>query len=184
MYYARVVSCGAVPAVGLTALGRIQAASGQSAVPFGSPATMLAWTTGGNMRIVRLAGTIGLWALQVLAGALFALIGTGKFADPTWQRHFVRWGYPDGFYMVVGVLEALGGLMLLVPRLTSYAAAMLGIIMIGASLTHLVHGEMRRVAPPLVYLVVLAIVGIARRHAAIRSASIRPPATEARADVS
>ena len=136
------------------------------------------------MRIVRLAGTIGLWVLQVLLGALFVVLGAGKFADPTWQRNFARWGYPDGFYMVVGVLEALGGLMLFVPRLTSYAAAMLGIIMLGASLTHLVHGEMRRVAPPLVYLAVLAIVGIARRHAAIRSASIRPPATEARADVS
>ncbi len=130
------------------------------------------------MRTVRLAGTIGLWALQVLLGALFVLLGTGKFGDPTWSRNFARWGYPDGFYMVIGVLEALGGLLLFVPRLASYAAAMLGIIMIGASLTHFVHGEMHRVAPPLVYLALLAIVGVSRRRAAVRPASMRQAATE------
>ena len=130
------------------------------------------------MRRLRLAGTIGLWALQVLLGALFVLVGTLKFGDPTWPRNFARWGYPDGFYMVVGVLEALGGLLLFVPRLASYAAAMLGIIMIGASLTHFVHGEMRRVAPPLIYLALLAIVGASRRRAAVRPASMRQAATE------
>jgi putative oxidoreductase len=130
------------------------------------------------MRIVRLAGTIGLWALQVLLGALFVLLGTGKFGDPTWQRNFERWGYPDGFYMVVGVLEALGGLLLLVPRLASYSAAMVSIIMIGASLTHLVHGEFRRVAPPLIYLALLAIVGVARRRSALGPASMRQAAPE------
>jgi putative oxidoreductase len=125
------------------------------------------------MRFVRLAGTIGGWALQVLLGALFILLGAGKFGDPSWERKFARWGYPDGFYMVVGVLEALGGLMLLVPRLTSYAAGMLGIIMIGASLTHVVHGESARVFPPLIYLALLATVGVARRHAAARPPSMR-----------
>lgn len=130
------------------------------------------------MRRLRLAGTIGLWALQVLLGALFVLVGTLKFGDPTWPRNFARWGYPDGFYMVVGVLEALGGLLLFVPRLASYAAAMLGIIMIGASLTHFVHGEMHRVAPPLIYLALLAIVGVSRRRAAVRPASMRQAATE------
>ena len=80
--------------------------------------------------------------------------------------------------MVVGVLEALGGLMLFVPRLASYAAAMLGIIMIGASLTHFVHGEMHRVAPPLIYFALLAIVGVSRRRAAVRPASMRQAAPE------
>ena len=130
------------------------------------------------MRRLRLAGTIGLWALQVLFGALFVVIGVAKFGDATWARNFARWGYPDGFYMVVGVLEAVGGLLLFVPRFASYATAMLGIIMIGASLTHFVHGEMHRVAPPLVYLAVLTIVGIARWRAAIRPVSMRPAAPE------
>ena len=130
------------------------------------------------MRYVRMAGTIGLWALQVLLGALFIMVGTGKFGDPNWERRFARWGYPDGFYMVIGVLEALGGLLLFVPRLTSYAAGMLGIIMIGASLTHFVHGESARVLPPLTFLALLATVGVARRRAAARPSSMRPAAPE------
>jgi putative oxidoreductase len=120
------------------------------------------------MRTVRLFGVVVLWLLQILMAAAFALIGVAKFADPAWARNFARWGYPDGFYMVIGTLEAVGGLTLLVPRLTSYAAAMLSVIMIAASLTHWLHGEMARVAPPLMYLAVLVVVGVGRRRSAIR----------------
>jgi putative oxidoreductase len=120
------------------------------------------------MRTLRLVGIIGLWTLQVLLAALFVVIGIAKFGDPTWARNFARWGYPSGFYMVIGVLEAIGGVCLLVPRFATYAAALLGIIMIGASATHLLHNEMHRVAPPLMYLTVLAIIGIARLRVAAR----------------
>ena len=96
------------------------------------------------MRTVRLIGVVVLWLLQILMAVAFVAIGIAKFADPSWARSFARWGYPDGFYMVIGALEAAGGLALLVPRLTSYPAAVLGIVMIAASLTHWLHGEMAR----------------------------------------
>jgi len=114
------------------------------------------------MRTLRLVGIIGLWTLQVLLAALFVVIGIAKFADPSWARNFARWGYPSGFYMVIGALEAIGGVCLLFPRVATYASALLGVIMICASATHLLHNEMHRVAPPLVYLAVLAIIGVAR----------------------
>jgi uncharacterized membrane protein YphA (DoxX/SURF4 family) len=120
------------------------------------------------MRIVRRLGVVLLWLLQILMAVAFVLIGVVKFADPSWARNFARWGYPEGFYMVIGVLEAAGGLALLVPRLTSYTAAMLGVIMIAAALTHWLHGEMARVTPPLMYLAVLVIVGVGRWRSAIR----------------
>ena len=120
------------------------------------------------MRIFRLVAVVVLWLLQILMAAAFVLIGVVKFADSSWARNFARWGYPDGFYMVIGALEAAGGLALLVPRLTSYSAAMLSVIMIGASLTHWLHGEMARVTPPLMYLAVLGIVGAGRWRSAIR----------------
>lgn len=120
------------------------------------------------MRIVRVLGTVVLWLLQILMAVAVVLIGVVKFADPSWARNFARWGYPDGFYMVIGVLEAAGGLALLVPRLTSYVAALLGVIMIGAWLTHWLHGEMARVTPPLMDLAVLVVVGIGRWRSAIR----------------
>ena len=95
------------------------------------------------MRIVRRIGVVVLWLLQILTAVGFVLIGVGKFAAPGWQRNFARWGYPDGFYMVIGVLEAAGGLAMLVPRLTAYASAMLGVIMIGAAATHWVTVKWR-----------------------------------------
>ena len=116
------------------------------------------------MRTLRVIGTAALWILQLLLAVLFVLIGTAKFGDPSWVRRFAAWGYPDGFYMVVGVLETLGGAMLVWPRLTSYGAALLGVIMIGASLTHAVHGELPRAGVPLACLVLVAIVGGLRRR--------------------
>jgi putative oxidoreductase len=130
------------------------------------------------MRTARLAGIIVLWTLQVLLAAAFIVIGMAKFGDPAWAGKFARWGYPDGFYMVIGTLEVLGGLTLVIPRVASYGTALLGVVMLGASLTHFVHGESNRVVPPLMFLAVLAIVGIARRRQAVLPASMRPAAPE------
>jgi putative oxidoreductase len=130
------------------------------------------------MRFVKLLGAAGLWLLQILIAVGFVLIGIAKFADPSWARKFERWGYPDGFYMVIGALEAAGGIALLVPRLTSYTAVLLCVIMIGASLTHWLHGEMARVTPPLMYLAVLIIVGLGRWRSAIGIRSLRRPTAQ------
>jgi uncharacterized membrane protein YphA (DoxX/SURF4 family) len=116
------------------------------------------------MRIIK---TIVVWALQVVVGLMFVLIGVMKFQDPTWARSFARWGYPDGFYIVVGVLEAVGGMALLVPRVTTYAAVLLMIVMAGAVATHLVHGELQRLPVPSVYLLMIALVGWLRRKSAL-----------------
>ena len=113
------------------------------------------------MRIVRI---VAVWTLQVLVGLLFVLMGVIKFVDPMWPRNFARWGYPDGFYMVVGVLEAVGGVLLLVPRFATYAAVLLVTVMAGAVTTHLVFGETQRAPVPLVYLLVVALVGWLRRR--------------------
>ena len=117
---------------------------------------------------MRRVKTVLLWALQVFVGLLFVLIGVMKFRDPTWVRSFARWGYPDGFYMIVGVVEAVGGIGLLIPAVTTYAAALLVAVMAAASLTHVVHGEMQRFTAPLVYLVAVALVGWSRRASAWR----------------
>jgi putative oxidoreductase len=116
------------------------------------------------MRIIK---TVVVWALQVAVGLLFVLVGVMKFTDPSWARNFARWGYPDGFYIVIGVLEAAGGVALLVPRITTYAALLLITVMAGAAATHLVHGEPQRLPVPLVYLLIVALVGWLRRKSAL-----------------
>jgi uncharacterized membrane protein YphA (DoxX/SURF4 family) len=130
------------------------------------------------MRIAQRLGTIAVWVLQVLGAVVFVLIGVAKFGDGSWARSFARWGYPDGFYMVIGALEVLGGLALLAPRVASYGAALLGAIMIGAAATHWLHGESGRVVAPLMYLAVLVFIGLARRANAVRPASRRTAARE------
>ena len=107
--------------------------------------------------------TVVAWVLQVLCGVMFVLIGTGKFADSSWPQRFERWGYPPGSHLVVGVVEAVAGLGLLVPRAAPYSAAILMIVMAGAAATHAWHGEMDRLTPPIVYLGILGLIAWLRR---------------------
>ena len=122
------------------------------------------------MRIVRLAA---IWILQILLGVLCLLAGTSKFADPGWVRRFAEWGYPAGFYVVVGILEVIGGLLIFVPRVASYGSLLIAAVMLGAITTHLTHGEMRRLISPTVFLLMAAGVAWLRRHDAKLSARAR-----------
>jgi uncharacterized membrane protein YphA (DoxX/SURF4 family) len=106
------------------------------------------------------AKTIVVWFLQALLCLQFTLVGSGKFMDRAWEPRFRHWGYPEHFYQLIGVLELLGGLSLLIPRLAGYGAAGLMVLMAGATATHLVHGE--RWASPVVPLVLLSIVAAVR----------------------
>ena len=117
---------------------------------------------------MRRLATIGKWLFQVFLGAIFVMIGVAKFLEPAWALKFERWGYPPGFHLVIGTLEALGGIGLLIPPLTSYAALGLIVIMIGASLTHFVHGETARVMAPVPHIVLLTLLAFVRRSSARR----------------
>jgi putative oxidoreductase len=120
------------------------------------------------MRVLKTVGTVALWLVQILGAAAFLAIGIAKFASPVWVRNFARWGYPDGFYLVIGALEIAGALLLLVPKLSSYGAALLGAIMVGAAATHALHHETARVSAPFMWLAVVALIGWARRRRAWR----------------
>jgi uncharacterized membrane protein YphA (DoxX/SURF4 family) len=97
------------------------------------------------------------WALQALMTLAFLSIGFGKFGDPSWERSFVRWGYPHGSHLVVGTIEMAAGALLIVPRFASYAALLLAVVMVGAMTTHGLAGQdMWRPAPHLTLLLLLA----------------------------
>ncbi len=136
------------------------------------------------MRVLRIVGTAALWIVNVLAAAAFVAIGQVKFGMPEWAIKFERWGYPDGFYMVIGALEIAGGVLLLVPRVSSYAAALLGAILIGAAATHALNAETSRIAPPLMWLAVMTLIGVARRRRAWRTAISTLPVPPARRSLS
>lgn len=115
------------------------------------------------MRVLKIAGTVALWIVQIVAAAAFVAIGVAKFGSPEWARNFARWGYPDGVYMVIGVLEIAGGLLLLLPKVTSYAATLLGVILIAAAATLALHHQ--PISPPTAWLVVMILLGVTRRRA-------------------
>lgn len=96
---------------------------------------------------------VAVWIVSILLAAVFVGVGVSKLQGTPaarWAERFVHWGYPSPASYVVGVLEILGGIGLLVPRLRPAAALILSAVMIGALATHLLNGEWPRVVPPLV----------------------------------
>ena len=89
------------------------------------------------MKYLKIGGT---WILTLLLAVLMVGPGMQKFTSPTWQRMFRTWGFPDGFYLAIGAIEVIGGIGLLIPRLASYCAITLSIVMVGASATQVLRG--------------------------------------------
>src|SRR5918995_2390808 len=105
------------------------------------------------MRKLRIGGV---WVLQGLMALAMTGSGIQKFTSPAWERMFRVWGYPDHFYVVIGVVESVCGLALLVPRVATPAALVLMVVMAGAAITRLTHGADG--VGELVFFSVLAIV--------------------------
>ena len=115
--------------------------------------------------------TVALWIVQVLLALMFFMAGGHKVTgDPQMVGLFDAVGIGQWFRYVTGILEIVGGVLLLVPRVQAVGAALLSAVMVGAVATHLfiLHN-----APsmPLVLLVGLAFVLVGRREqlAAVRA---------------
>ncbi|GAB3800594.1 hypothetical protein GCM10028819_26200 [Spirosoma humi] len=101
------------------------------------------------------------WVLQVLLGLFFMFAGFNKLRDlATTTSMFASMGLPSLLAYVVGGAELLGGIGLLIPRLTRLAAGGLLIIMIGAVVMHAtkIPGGLAGGIPAVVCLVLLAVV--------------------------
>jgi putative oxidoreductase len=93
------------------------------------------------------------WAGAIFLAVVFVAVGFSKLGGASamgWSERFGQWGYPANTAYVVGVLEILGGLGVLIPRWRRAASLTLGVVMMGALCTHLIHAEFPRVIPPLV----------------------------------
>lgn len=109
------------------------------------------------MKYLTIGGT---WILTLLLAVLMAGPGSQKFTSPTWERMFRTWGYPDGFYLVIGAVEVIGGIALLIPRVASYSAITLAIVMIGASATQVLRGGRNGVGEIVFALLLCALAAI------------------------
>ena len=96
---------------------------------------------------------VGVWTVLTLLSFISVMLGLSKFTGQSstrWAERFAHWGYPVALRYVVGVLEIVGGIGLVVPIATRPAAGTLMVVTAGALYTHLSHGEMLRIVPPLV----------------------------------
>lgn len=124
----------------------------------------------------RRAGRIALGVLQGLIVLAYLFSAYSKLsADPQAVAGFelIGLGLP-GLY-AIGVIELLGALGLLVPRLMGLAATGLVLLMIGATITTAVVVGGALVLVPAVYLVLVSVLAYARRrNTAALLASLRP----------
>jgi uncharacterized membrane protein YphA (DoxX/SURF4 family) len=111
----------------------------------------------------RKIASLTIWVLIAAETLMMGAAGASKFfATEMWTGLFTDWGYPVWFAFVVGIAEVMGALLLLFPKLASYAAGFLGVIMLGAVGTLLTHTNDLGLKTPLLHLVVLAIILTAR----------------------
>src|SRR5688572_9013688 len=119
---------------------------------------------------MRFLATGGKWLLAVLLAVLMIGPGSQKFTGPVWERMFRTWGYPDGFYLVIGAIEVVGGIGLLIPKLASVSALTLAVVMAGAAATQLLRGGRNGVGE-IVFMVLLLALAAIRWRDRLRLAS-------------
>lgn len=118
----------------------------------------------------------GKWLLTILLAVLMAGPGSQKFTGNTWERMFRQWGYPDGFYLVIGAIEVAGGIGLLIPKLASYSALVLIVVMIGAAATQVLVGGRNGVGE-IVFATLLGVIAWLRWRDRLRMSRPAAPAT-------
>jgi len=101
------------------------------------------------------------WLLQLLLAIVMVGPGSQKFTSPVWERMFRSWGYPDGFYLVIGAVEVVAGIGLLIPRVASASAITLAIVMAGAAATQILRGGRNGIGE-LVFMSLLLVVAVVR----------------------
>jgi uncharacterized membrane protein YphA (DoxX/SURF4 family) len=86
----------------------------------------------------KIARLVLAWALGLHFAEMYVRNGWMKF-DPNgfWSPAFARWGYPPWMRVAVGVVETVGGAMLVIPWLASYGALAVAAVMLGALATRL-----------------------------------------------
>lgn len=106
------------------------------------------------------------WVLQGLLGLAFIASGFNKLIHLTdTVNMFNSIGLPTALAYVISSAEVLGGIGLLIPRLTRLAAMGLIIVMIGAVIMHAtkIPGGIAGGVPASVLLVLLAVLVWLRR---------------------
>ena len=118
----------------------------------------------------RNADAVVVWILSLLLAIAFATTGMAKLTgtEPIGLQAAAMNGFPTWIRMVVGVVEVGGAVAILVPPVAGFAASLLGLLMIPATITQLVSGQ-RGVFVPILVFMLLLVVAWRRNPAAVRA---------------
>ncbi len=99
------------------------------------------------------------WVLRFTLAVGFLYFAFMHAFDPGYAAQFVVWGYPAGWQTLTAVGEAIGAILVLIPSMTLLGVALLGIILLAAIGTLLVHGATLAAVIPLGFLVAVLALG-------------------------
>jgi putative oxidoreductase len=130
------------------------------------------------MTKTRIAKEVAIWIVTLLVALVCLRSGPMKMPGMSgvefWIRDFARWGYPDWFRVVVGIMELVAFLLLLIPRSAGYGALIFATVMLGAIVTHATHGEFGRL-PFNFILLALAVIVVFVRGVRLSGRPIKHP---------
>ena len=113
------------------------------------------------------AKSVVTWVLCILLGVFFLYSAYPKLSqNPGTVSFFEMLGFGTSFVLLIGVLEALGGILVLFPRFATWGAAIIAVVMVGATWSHLSSGIGSPVMA-IVSLVVALVVGWLRKGDAL-----------------
>lgn len=118
----------------------------------------------------RNADALVVWILSVLLAAAFATTGIAKLTgtEPIGLQAAAMVGFPPWIRNVVGVVEVVGAVGLLIPPVAAFAAVLLAMLMVPATITQWISGQ-PGIFVPVFALALLLIVAWRRNPAAVRA---------------
>jgi putative oxidoreductase len=103
--------------------------------------------------------------LQVILGVLFLMAAFSKFGSKQQVEAFKHYGFSQGFRVFTGVVEVIGAAGMIVgiwyPVIATLAGLWLGIIMVGATITHIrAKDPGKATAMPIILLILAVVVAV------------------------
>ena len=111
--------------------------------------------------------SIALWASTGIIALFFAWAAVTKLAGADmWLEYFARWGLPMWFMYLTGIVEAIGAVALLIPRVSGLGALFLATEMVVGVGIHWTNAEfIPDSIPAIVLVLLLAFIAYSRRDA-------------------
>jgi putative oxidoreductase len=105
------------------------------------------------------------WALTILMALAFLGAGFAKASgNDAMVQSFYAFDLPDWFRITIGIIEMIGGVLLLIPALSGMSSLGLSIIMIGAIFSHSMYDPITAAIPAFVFFIILTYIYLTRKN--------------------